>query len=343
MLIHPRLSPRSRQAKNMNLGYLVVGILLGFLASSFLSLVTKTEEDMMSGSTNNIIMMEQYREKRRRGLSLQSSSSAAPQNDKEEVGWKRIHVYVGPNVENDVSQIAQSSTIPTDYFHSTKWFSQLRQDEVVATLFRNQRNLYFVDLAANDAVRISNTFALEANLDWTGIAIEPNAAYWSSLSYRKCHVVAAVVGKTTNQSMRFKFPKRAAPQGGLVGQDFDNHKPGNNKEEDQMRYTVTLRDIFERFQAPRVINYLSLDVEGAESFVMESFPFDRYLINVLTIERANDSLRSLLERNGYLQLKLLKHWGETLWIHSSVKDSLDIASAMAIDTEHYKYREHVVQ
>jgi hypothetical protein len=238
------------------------------------------------------------------------------------------------------------STIRNEYFHTTKWFSQLRQDELVYQLLRNKRNGYFVDLAANDAIRISNTFALEHYHGWDGIAIEPNPIYWPGLAYRNCTVVAAVVGQQTGTEMKFKFPKsKPAPQGGLVGPTFDNHDTGNGSrnDEDQMRYTITISDIFKKFDVPSVIDYFSLDIEGAETFVMESFPFDHYRINVVTVERADQRLCELLQLNGYVQMKQLKKWGETLWIHSSIiHDSsiLDL-TALDIDTENYKYRERV--
>jgi hypothetical protein len=182
--------------------------------------------------------------------------------------------------------------------------------------------------------------------------IEPNAIYWSALAYRSCTVVAAVVGQRTGQQMMFKFPKhKPAPQGGLVGPEFDNVDPSpsfNGKrnvgnDEDQMRYTVTLRDILERFHAPAVIDYFSLDIEGAETFVMEAFPFDQYRCNVLTVERADPRLRTLLEDNGYVQMKQLKKWGETLWMHSSIIHDSSIVdlSVLSLDTENYKYRERI--
>lgn len=255
-------------------------------------------------------------------------------------GWKLLHVYVGTNVTAEHK--AEASTIPNDYFHSTRWFSQLRQDFLISQLLRGKRGGYFVDLAANDAIRISNTFALEANFGWMGLAIEPNPVYWSGLAYRNCAVIGAVVGNTTGAQLRFKFPKRAAPTGGLVGNDFDNkvdlESKSSNNQEAQTRYSVALGDILDRFNAPSVIDYLSLDVEGAETFVLESFPFERYRFNLLTVERADTRLRELLARQGYKQLKQLKKWGETLWMHSSASSILDMA-ALTIDTENYKYRE----
>ena len=38
---------------------------------------------------------------------------------------------------------------------------------------------YFIDLAANDWQKDSNTYALEAFDDWNGLCVEPNDVYWS--------------------------------------------------------------------------------------------------------------------------------------------------------------------
>lgn len=244
-----------------------------------------------------------------------------------------MHVFYG-----NTSHIVDNSVIPSDYFNSVQWFAQARQDEIVSALLRRKRNGYFIDLAANDAVKISNTYALETIYDWNGLCIEPNPMYWAGLSYRKCHVVGAVIGASNMQEIQFKYPNRSGPKGGIVGKEFDN-KQASKFGEDRPRYTVTLRDVFERFGTPKLIDYLSLDVEGAEEFIMQSFPFGEYRFTILTVERPSDTLKTLLESNGYMFLKLLKrNSGETIWVHRSELDSLD-QRALEIDTESYKYRD----
>lgn len=252
---------------------------------------------------------------------------------KNEHGWSLVHVFYG-----NASHIVANSAIPQDYFNSVQWFAQVRQDEIVSALLRRKRNGYFIDLAANDAVKISNTYALETHYDWDGLCIEPNPQYWMGLSYRKCHVVGAVIGASNMEEIQFKYPNRFGPKGGIVGEKFDN-KEASKFGEDRPRYTVTLRDVFQRFGTPKVIDYLSLDVEGAEEFIMQSFPFDEYQFAVLTVERPSETLKSLLEKNGYMFLKLLKrNSGETIWIHRSMLAELD-QKALDMDTESYKYRD----
>ena len=326
-------------------GLVAIGFFMGFLLSSFVSMTISMAESPWT-STTSILLPFAYNSKCH-DESVPGLLDNNPDKGVDDDGWNMVHVYVGTK-ESKIEHMIDASTIPHEYFYTTRWFSQLRQDEVVYQLLRSKRNGYFIDLAANDAIRISNTFALEHYHGWDGIAIEPNPIYWSGLAYRNCTVVAAVIGQQTGIEMKFKFPKssKPAPQGGLVGPAFDNHdnnESSKNNGEDEMRFTLALSDIFTKFNAPSVIDYISLDIEGAETFVMEAFPFDRYRINVLTIERADQRLCELLHQNEYIQMKQLKKWGETLWLHSSIVHDTAVIdlTALDIDTENYKYRERL--
>lgn len=59
--------------------------------------------------------------------------------------------------------------------------------------------------------------------------------------------------------------KEIGPTGGIVGPEFRK----NDAQEFKPRYTVSLYTFLKRFQAPSVINYLSMDVEGAEGFIVK--------------------------------------------------------------------------
>ena len=48
--------------------------------------------------------------------------------------------------------------------------------------------------------------------------------------------------------------------------------------------TVTLGDILERAKAPRFINFMSIDIEGAELEALKGFPFDKSKIGALAVE-----------------------------------------------------------
>lgn len=166
-------------------------------------------------------------------------------------GWNSIHVFVGADTSTTVSDESTQQ-------QQQHWFSQARQDEVIAGLLRNKTKGYFIDLAANDATTFSNTFALEREFGWTGLCIEPNPEYWYNLSTLRTgsHVVGAVVGNRTGGSVHFRFDN--GDHGGIVG--FDNGPRWRSHA--QERTTVTLLDIVQKFKSPPVMDYLSLDVEG---------------------------------------------------------------------------------
>jgi Methyltransferase FkbM domain len=153
--------------------------------------------------------------------------------------------------------------------------------------------------------------------------IEPNPTYWYNLTRHRpnCHIVGAVVGQERMEQVYFTYWERE--HGGIAGEGFDNgprHQKSSTTE-----YTVTFQEILHRFQAPKVIDYLSLDVEGAEYFIMKAFPLHEYTIRILTIERPKDELKKLLEQHGYKQILRLSRWGETLWIHSAFERRMDLS------------------
>ncbi len=210
----------------------------------------------------------------------------------------------------------------------------MQQDEIILTLMAkldkkatsssaNKKSPphFFIDLAANDSKYLSNTLRLENN-GWEGLCIEPNPIYWYNLAHRSCTVVAAFVGGVED-----KVPIQARLDngvfGGIVGEAMDNTDEKSAGGTIVSRYTVSLLSVFQKFNVPDSIDYLSLDVEGAESLVMMDFPFEKYQFKFMTVERPKPELQTLLAANGYLFVGKIIHWGETIWMHNSTALDLD--------------------
>jgi len=185
----------------------------------------------------------------------------------------------------------------------------------------NKKN-FFVDLAAFEPHSLSNTYLLEKN-GWEGLCIEPNPANWYGLAtYRNCTIVGALVGGTEEDEGKVvdvKFGGDGAVAG-IVDNNFDNKNRADAK-----RNIVSIGTIFKEAKVPNIIDYLSLDVEGAETFVMQKFPWDKYKIRYMTIERPKNDLVTLLNEKGYLKLEKIASWGETLWVYESLVWSIDEA------------------
>ena len=184
------------------------------------------------------------------------------------------------------------------------WHAQMQQDRVIARIFEDKRDGFFVDLAAHTPVDLSNTRTLERDFGWHGVCIEADHAYFVDLArYRACSVVQAVVASRANATVLYRHQ---ASFGGVKrfeeGRRLGSHTPrvtGTSK----LR-TVTLTNILRHAGAPSTIDYLSLDVEGFESEVLLGFDLHgAYTIHAMTIERPDNALQDKLLAAGYLRGK----------------------------------------
>lgn len=280
---------------NINFLQLCLGIFLGAFGMNLWNSGTATT------TTATTSLLQQIP-----GGEASKTSSNDERKLAETEGWHPVHVFYGEKkgLFNDA---------PATIQESQESFAQVGQDSIIFDLLGT--NGFFIDLAANDALDLTNTLALERK-GWTGLCVEPNPVYWYGLSHRKCTVVGALVAGTISEQVKVKF---RGVFGGIVGK-LDN-KLANRKNEPQApevtRYTAPITEVLKKFQVPKTIDYLSLDVEGSEFEIMKDFPFETYTIRVLTVERPNKKLQALLQEKGYVYLAELATWGEYLWCHKS--------------------------
>ena len=160
----------------------------------------------------------------------------------------------------------------------------MQQDRVIARIFEDKRDGFFVDLAAHTPVSLSNTRTLERDFGWHGVCVEADHAYFVDLArYRACSVVQAVVASRANATVLYRHQ---ASFGGVKrfeeGRRLGSHTPrvtGTSK----LR-TVTLTNVLRHAGAPSTIDYLSLDVEGFEMTVLKAVPWDKISFSAILIE-----------------------------------------------------------
>jgi len=122
----------------------------------------------------------------------------------------------------------------------TREYQQANQDSIVLDMLGPDG--YFIDLAANDAIDLANTLALERK-GWRGLCVEPNPAYWYGLSHRKCSVVGAIKGGTKIEKVQVQFE---VVLGGIVG--VMNIDGGiESKAPKLTRYTVPISEVLNQY------------------------------------------------------------------------------------------------
>jgi hypothetical protein len=171
--------------------------------------------------------------------------------------------------------------------------SQAGQDWcLINQVFRHRRRGFYLDLAANDAIHGSNTYALDRQYAWSGLCIEPQEMHQGGLAeHRTCTLAQTAVG--SGEPATFSFDPQYDQLSGVAA-------VGARKSRYQMIVpTVPLARLLAAAQAPRTIDYFSLDCEGCERQVLEAFPWALHEIGALTVERPGAAAHALLRTRGY--------------------------------------------
>jgi hypothetical protein len=198
---------------------------------------------------------------------------------------------------------------------------EAKQDIFVLTVFNDKNDGFFVYLARNEWIIASNTFNLEYYNNWKGICIEPTPSYIVPiLANRKCTLFVNPVTQEDGGKVKFRF---VGGYSGVVGEDKDLDMHSKESTDVELS-TVTLTTILDFYKAPRIIDYLSLDVEGSEYFCMKGLNFQKYTILVVSIERPKPRLHWLLVKNGYHFLNQVSNWGECFYLHHTLSNFVQI-------------------
>lgn len=158
-----------------------------------------------------------------------------------------------------------------------RFHSQIGQDIwVLEAALPDVREGYFLDVGSGDGTFVSNSKALEER-GWKGICVDP---FPTHMEGRTCQVFKEVVYSEAGKRMMF----HAAGELGGLTDTLGEWKAYAEKSPEVEFTTVTLGDILARAKAPQRIDFMSLDIEGAELEALHGFPFDRYQIGALDVE-----------------------------------------------------------
>jgi FkbM family methyltransferase len=182
--------------------------------------------------------------------------------------------------------------------------SQYWQDLFVLSQLDFKRDGYFVEFGAANGVTLSNTYLLEQQYGWNGIVAEP-ARCWHTelLANRKCRIETRCVWAKSD--LMLPFAETARPVLSTLAQftTIDQHAARRRMEARYEVPTISLLDLLRKHEAPRQVDYLSIDTEGSEYDILSSFDFERYRFRVITCEHnftpARQKLYELLAANGY--------------------------------------------
>ena len=190
--------------------------------------------------------------------------------------------------------------------------AQLHQDLVAAMVAGFRESGFFVEFGATDGKTLSNTLMLEKELGWTGILGEPGREWHDALrSNREALLVKKAVWSKTGEELDFVEDGELSTLTRFRSIDKNLRKGREYKVN-----TISLFDLLVENDAPKEIDFLSIDTEGSELEILEAFDFSRYSFNFICVEhnftRQESRIETLLASNGYQRI-LLEVSGWDAW------------------------------
>lgn len=185
--------------------------------------------------------------------------------------------------------------------------AQLRQDLFALMFSGFKKNGFFVEFGATDGISLSNTFLLEKKFGWNGILAEPSQSWQSLLrANRNVAIESKCVWSESNLFLTFN----ETSIGELSTLDeFSSIDMHSNLRLIGKKYeveTISLEDLLVRNNAPAFIDFLSIDTEGSEFEIIQSFNFDRYSFGFICCEHNYTQNRELtfhkLTSEGYVRI-----------------------------------------
>lgn len=222
-------------------------------------------------------------------------------------------------------------------------YSQLGQDLWIAFLLANfdpadssVKPRFFVEFGAFDGKTLSNTYFLEKELGWTGILAEPIPKQFVVCQQnRTCAVDSRCVWTESGLTLPFNSVNGLNELGTIAafeGRDGHSNTRASRRESIAVT-TVSLKDLLDEHQAPGTIDYLSVDTEGSEYEILQSFAFKSYFVKTISVEHnytgQRQKIERLLTKHGFFRLKRSPDYFDDIYLNRLTFDADSLSAEPA--------------
>ena len=188
-----------------------------------------------------------------------------------------------------------------------KLYSQFNEELLIRHFFEDKRDGVFLDVGCAYPIRISTTYYLEKHLGWSGIAIDALERYrkaWETTRSQSTFLAYAVTDKSGET---ITFYVAGQPSVSSLSEE-QAEKWGGPESVPVEVPTITLTDVLEEQNIDR-IDFLSLDIEGAEPAALAGFDIERFKPELVCIEaHTNDGaneeeILAYFAEHGYARIE----------------------------------------
>ena len=183
--------------------------------------------------------------------------------------------------------------------------SQLHQDMWAAEQNGCKKRGFYVDMGSGHGTNISNTVLLDQKYGWDGLCIDANPR---GMEERSCAVESAVLYDKSGKTVTFKDAAYQDLAGISEHIKGEWHRNQTKNASTKKVVTKSVRDVFRDHTVPPIVDYLNVDVEGAEFNILQGMVkervFENHCFRNISLEHnfvqpERDEMRKLLEQQKY--------------------------------------------
>ena len=193
--------------------------------------------------------------------------------------------------------------------------SRQAEEWMIRDFFSDTRDGVFADVGANHYRRDSNTYFLETQLGWSGVAVEPQVKFAADYAAHRprTRFIPLFVSDRSNEKTILYVPSNdliaSTSRDFIAGEGGDNVMPVEVN-------TTTLDDVLTRAGITK-LDFLSIDVELHEPEVLRGFSLDRWKPRLVCVESHVEVRQVIVDHfitRGYTIVgKYLRADSENLW------------------------------
>lgn len=166
---------------------------------------------------------------------------------------------------------------------------------VIRDALQDRRNGVFLDVGASHYQLGSNTYYLERELGWSGLAIEPRTEFAPDYAAHRprTRFVAMFASDVPDQRVQLFVPASNIFTASSAA-DQASKESGGERLSERSVPTTTLDAALEQAGLER-IDFLNMDIEGAEPAALRGFDVARYKPSLVCIEAHLDTRQFILD------------------------------------------------
>ena len=201
---------------------------------------------------------------------------------------------------------------PTDHLLSNVCPHSTQQSRAISTLFNTSGP--FVEFGGNDGFHESNTRHLECR-GWRGVLIEPLRHPWSKSCVNRPRAISVRSAVCeTHAFVDISIPGKRTAASGIRHHMSQLSIDVFLKKSMEHNENVPCRPFSSIVSRDQCIDYLSIDVEGAEWSILKTFEFKVMCIHAISVEmhasnkQRNQNIFKQLTENGFILVKTIPIW-----------------------------------